>query len=156
PAPRAKVAVLAYPNPAGPRLAEDTKCLVLAQGNADSNGRIRFLLSRLSSDRFHHAMLAASAPGYALTCASFDPDAIRPDVTIRLEPEAPLKGRLIDLQGNPGVGVRVHLASLSVTNGSYLSEPADTTPVWPGSVTSDADGRFMLNGIGPNCTASLT
>jgi RNA polymerase sigma factor (sigma-70 family) len=156
PAPRAKVAVLAYPNSAGPRLAEDTKCLVLAQGNVDSNGRIRFLLSRLSSDRFQHAVLAASAPGYALTCAPFDPDAIRPEVTIRLEPEAPLKGRLIDLQGNPGVGVRVHLASLSVANGSYLSEPADATPVWPGSATSDADGRFMLNGIGPNCTASLT
>src|SRR5207248_1382831 len=111
--------------------------------------------SRLSSDQFHHAVLAASAPGSGLTCASFDPDAAKPEVAIRLEPEAPVKGRLIDLQGNAGAGVRVHVASLSIVNGAYLSEPADPTPVWPGSVTSDAEGRFTLRGIGRSCTARL-
>ena len=70
----------------------------------------------------------------------------RSNQTITLQPERILRGRFIDLQGQPIAAV-----SLRVRQYNWLPyETAGEAPAWPGPVTTDGQGRFALRGTGPN------
>src|SRR5438874_5404966 len=85
-----------------------------------------------------------------------DGDAEQAGVTVRLPAEAPVHGRVLDLQGGAVAGVKVHVAWLAQENGHGLSEPAADLQFWPGPVTADKDGRFVLRGIGRGWNVALT
>ena len=147
----ARVAVLGYPKATGPRRADNVKNQVLAQTSSDSSGRFRLLIRRPSSDRFFLAEVVAASPGYGLRWEEFDPDAEKTEVTLRLENETPHRGRIVDLQGSPGAGVKIYLANLGLQTGRGLREPEIELPAWPGPVSTDRSGRFVFHGIGPSC-----
>jgi hypothetical protein len=144
----ARLAVLGYPKAVGSRRTDDVKNQVLAQTYSDSNGRFRLLIRRPSSDRFYLTEVVAASPGYGLRWEEFDPDAEKTEVTLHLENEAPYHGRVVDLQGSPGAGVKIHLGNLGLQSGRGLSEPEIELQVWPGPVSTDQNGRFVFHRIG--------
>jgi RNA polymerase sigma factor (sigma-70 family) len=129
---------------------------VLGQGKADAQGRFRLVVPRTSRRRHGTVTVLAGSQGHGLAPVPLKPDAKDPKVEIRLPREQVLKGRLVDLQGKPAVGVRVQLTRV---NGrlpgkyyaylSFQTVPKDLAP-WPKPVVTDAKGRFRLRGLGPD------
>jgi protocatechuate 3,4-dioxygenase beta subunit len=115
-------------------------------------------------------VLTAAAPGYGAGWLSIPPDDKRDDLTIRLVPDdVPITGRIIDLEGKPVAGASLRvlqvnaapdeglgrwLAAAKAAKGlslqleqEYLSR--ETVALSP-TVTTDAEGRFRLTGMGRN------
>jgi RNA polymerase sigma factor (sigma-70 family) len=143
-----------------------------AQGASEASGRFRFDAARVSSA--HHAQFGATAlaPGYGVGWVDLDPDEDQPSADIRLMPEQVIEGRLFDVHGQPVAGAVVSVSAIwrtlaptvlrqgqSVEN--HLEGPllwwgrVHDRPGWPKPVTTDADGRFNLHGIGRGVYARL-
>jgi len=113
-----------------------TRSQPLGSCRTDNAGRFRLTGPRGSpSLPYLSATLYAAAPGYGLVIQPIDQAAPRQTVTVELNPERAIRGRLIDLQGQPAAGVEVRTGDAQV-------------PVWPRPVLSDDKGRFYLRGLG--------
>ena len=63
-----------------------------------------------------------------------------------MDPERPIRGRLVDLQGQPARGVTLRIPKMSVRDVGYpLIESGSP---WPGPATTDDRGRFTFSGLG--------
>jgi RNA polymerase sigma factor (sigma-70 family) len=171
----------------------------LAQGVTDAAGKFSLKVRRPPG---FEAVTVASAPGCGL--GWHWPDG-KTEAEIRLRPEQVLRGRLIDLQGQPAAGVKLEVTRLGsrpprpggdyVLVESFLDRDADGwpdvwvagdgvlyvwgdtgklvarsgvvrwdarrggaqvlalpevpagLPAWPGAVTTDAQGRFVVRGV---------
>ena len=141
-------------------------------GASDASGRFRFDAARVSSA--HHAQFGATAlaPGYGVGWAELDPDEDQPSAEIRLMPEQVIEGRLFDVHGQPVPGAVVSVSAIWRTLApTVLAQGRDIEnhlegpllwwgrvhdgPGWPKPVTTDADGRFELHGIGRGVYARL-
>ena len=74
------------------------------------------------------------------------------DVTIKLEPESIVRGRLIDTQGQPAAGALVRpimVADMGTTLETLTTTdpPPYANPLIP-AVTTDDRGRFLIRGLG--------
>jgi hypothetical protein len=142
---------------------------VSATGQTDGEGRFRLAgpggysaaLPTLA------AAVIASAPGHGLTAQRLDHALARQDVTVKLQPERVVRGRLVDAQGKPAAGaeVRVHIPPYpeeevrgqhptaiesrlsSVLGSQYCCMPPEG-PFWPKPVVTDEQGRFFVRGLG--------
>jgi uncharacterized GH25 family protein len=147
----ALVGGLHHANRAGPQGSEQRP---LVEGKAGEDGRFRLQAPLLSADRYWALYLLASAPGQGLGMQRIDANAQRHDVALVLPREEPLRGRLVDLQGQPAAGVKVQLRTVhSPADGkdsvwAHFSQLAGK-PYAPGAVVSDGQGRFTLRGLGP-------
>jgi RNA polymerase sigma factor (sigma-70 family) len=127
------------------------------------------------------ATVVAVAAGFGLGIQEFPGNrSQRTDITIRLVKDVPLTGRVLDLQGKPIAGVAVRVQGLHAPRRGDLAEfvkglkeqkelfpPLNNlfglTGGWMGRdvgtlfppVTSGADGRFALHGIGGERVADL-
>jgi RNA polymerase sigma factor (sigma-70 family) len=161
---------------------------VLGGGKTDEEGRFSLKVARTSSARNWGADVLAAAPGYGLGWESFDPDAERPEATVRLGPEQIIRGQLRDLQGQPAARVplqvvriarvqaaeeriaRMRAAERERAEGNALQmrkdvslrnedislqEPLDDLPLWPGAVTTDEEGHFVIRGVGRGMSLTL-
>jgi protocatechuate 3,4-dioxygenase beta subunit len=81
---------------------------------------------------------------------TLDHAATRHEVTIALEPERLVRGRLIDLQGQPAAGVKVHLLRPDPAFGAFWFDRSleGLLPFWPRPTTTDDKGRFLVRGLG--------
>jgi protocatechuate 3,4-dioxygenase beta subunit len=130
---------------------------LVAQGKADAEGRFRLTTPGLSPDAFwEHSSVLARASGYALGQEYIDLDA-RKEVEVRLNSEQEVRGRLVDLQGQPAAGVKVqvvtirgHLSSKQDNFAALRRERPKGQGVWPAPVITDAQGRFVLHGLRPD------
>ena len=112
----------------------------------------------------------ALAPGYGAGWVELDPDDDQPTADITLRPEQVIHGRLFDLQGRPVPDVTLSVASIRRV---LPADPAtgrrtlrwrrltrkteiNDFPAWPRPVTTDAEGRFTLRGVGRDLRVSLT
>jgi RNA polymerase sigma factor (sigma-70 family) len=105
----ADVAILAW----RPKRAGETP-RVLAQARTDREGKFA-LKARRPSPEPYAAVGVASAPGCGLAWHPTLPDA---KAEIRLQPEEVVRGRLIDLQGQPAAGVKLEVTRLGSGRGS--------------------------------------
>jgi RNA polymerase sigma factor (sigma-70 family) len=144
----------------------------IVRATSDTDGCFRFRASRSEFDRW--TALVAAAPGYgpAWVDAHKPPQA---EQTLKLVTDAPIAGRIIDLQGRPIQGAVVKVESVQAAPGEDLT-PAfkawqgDASlglavlreylhrPGWagiPAEVTTDADGRFRITGVGRERLAVL-
>jgi RNA polymerase sigma factor (sigma-70 family) len=103
---------------------------MLGRGKADANGKFRLTVARTSSLRSFGLYVWAISKDSDLAVQSLDPDATRHEVTIKLNPPKTARVRLVDLQGQPVAGIKVHTSWNSVS------------PFLPGPVITDAQGRF--------------
>jgi RNA polymerase sigma factor (sigma-70 family) len=154
PVPGAQVAVVVVALPTGlPRtrdLRDTERNQVLGSARADALGnfRIEFPGSTRNRARFH---LFVGGSGWALARKYLGSGLPGEDTTVTLQPERVLRGRFIDLQGQPIAGVRVRV-------NEYTTAPFEAigdAPAWPTPVTTDEEGRFALRGTGPNATILL-
>jgi RNA polymerase sigma factor (sigma-70 family) len=109
---------------------------VLAQVRTDAEGKFVLKARRPSPDQYA-VVAVASAPGCGLAWHSSLPDA---KAEIRLQPEEVVRGRLIDLQGQPAAGVKLEVTRLGsgrtpgagryvlVSNDFDFDDPVDDDP----------------------------
>src|SRR5262249_9041154 len=120
-------------------------------------------------DVFAYLPVVAVAEGYGPDWTPMADGKRPPDnMTLRLvKNDVTVKGRILDLQGKPVVGAKIHLLRLAATveenlapflkasRSEYLPE-GQLTKVWidpslaglPKSVTTDAEGQFQMPGAG--------
>jgi RNA polymerase sigma factor (sigma-70 family) len=94
----ADVAVVAW----RPKRAGETP-RVLARARTDGEGKFALKARRPTAEEYA-AVAVVSAPGFGLAWHATLPDT---KAEIRLQPEEVVRGRLIDLQGQPAAGVRL-------------------------------------------------
>jgi beta-lactamase regulating signal transducer with metallopeptidase domain len=96
------------------------------------------------------AVLLVKFPGAGILVQKFED--VMSDVTLRLEPEVVVHGRLLTPSGKPAPGVRILLRGChdQDSKGMYVGFTAGEEMMpsyWPRSNPTDADGRFKLEGI---------
>jgi RNA polymerase sigma factor (sigma-70 family) len=137
---------------------------LLGQGQTNRDGDFRLTVPRTSSARNWAVDVVAARAGYGLGWQPFDPDAEAPAVSVRLRPEQALRGRLIDLEGQPAAGVKLRLDSVrnvSKKDGNdgsaiiSLSDPRECPAFWPEPGATDKDGTFAVRGIGRDMAVTL-
>jgi RNA polymerase sigma factor (sigma-70 family) len=120
---------------------------VLKKGSADRDGRFRLTAPRHSSGEGY---ILAGKPGYGLSQQILNPQAERQETVFKLPPEQPLRGRLLDLQGQPAAGVQVAVTRIGARDDVSLSAPPEGLPLWPKPATSDSEGRLTIAGLPRN------
>jgi RNA polymerase sigma factor (sigma-70 family) len=105
---------------------------ILARTKTDGEGKFRLSGARPAPFRLFGKYAWAIGKGARLTTQELDPGAARQEITLKLFPERFVSGRLVDLQGQPVAGLKVHTTH----------EPRP--PFRPGPVSTDARGRFTL------------
>jgi RNA polymerase sigma factor (sigma-70 family) len=132
---------------------------LLGQGRTDDAGRFRLSVPRMGPATYRQAWLVAACPGYGLNWHEIAPNLPRAEADLRLFPEQIVRGRFLDLQGQPAAGVKVQVRILQRPgkNGrtDILPLPEGGCPLGPPAATTDAHGRFALRGLGGNMTATL-
>jgi RNA polymerase sigma factor (sigma-70 family) len=133
----------------------------LAAGKTDPEGKFRLGATGLSKAAYWEVVLLARAPGHGLMQERLDAKPGGVTVNLSLPGERVLRGRLVDLQGQPaaGVKIRLELANGKLPSGKhaylYLQRTPDGERYWPGAVVSDAAGRFRLGGLPAGCDLTL-
>ncbi len=149
----AAVAVFGFPHRARSGADHSNPHQVIGQATADGVGRFRMLLPRTSSTSFLNLDVIAGAAGFGMGWQPLNPDAVAPEVEVRLRPEQVVRGRLVDIQGQPAAGVEVAVIHLAVQSDAgaggvgFWNAPSNFQP-WPATATTDARGDFLLHGVG--------
>ncbi|HEX4072631.1 MAG TPA: M56 family metallopeptidase [Planctomycetaceae bacterium] len=117
---------------------------------------IRFPRKKRDDGLVVGVFLAAWAPGVGIEWTGMGrrrPDSTEP-VVLKLVPEVPVHGRIVDLEGRPLRDVRVKvLRQMSTKTSAYPVSTFDDESQPP--VRTDRDGRFVLGGIGADRGALL-
>src|SRR5262249_27509018 len=152
PAAGAQVAVVAHRTRPTDTTGQREERLGLTQ--ADGEGRFRLQVRRTASTMDRGVNVLAARAGLGLGWQALHPHAESPEVTVRLHPEQPLRGRLVGLEGQPAAGVKLYLAYVA---GKDTREDRDQVwfaglherwEPWPAPVTTDEQGRFVVRGVG--------
>ncbi len=156
PVAQARVAVLADRRArAGDRDGRHRNILV-GTAAVDANGRFSLDVDGLPGERLERLTLLASAPGRALTAAALKPGDVLHEATVTLEPERPVEGRLVDIQGQPASGVVVRVAKIDGNPPLVRYDGKGQPILWPSAATTGADGRFRILGLGAGAGAAAT
>jgi RNA polymerase sigma factor (sigma-70 family) len=127
---------------------------------ADRDGRFRLPLTHAASGAPNSVQVVATAPGYGIAWQSYNPNDRKEDLVFRLSPEQVVRGRVVDLQGAPAAGVRLRVREVrqrgrrEPRNWPLWAIPKEF-PLVPAPLTTDAQGRFELHGIGPDRTVAM-
>jgi RNA polymerase sigma factor (sigma-70 family) len=147
--------------------------VLLGQGAAGADGHFRIEASPASSSRFSdiYALAGASGPGSGFGSVRLHVDAEQPAAEIRLRHDQVIRGTLVDVNGQPAAGVEIGVsgvygASPTADGGRFdcpgpgrgyvWSGSPEGIRAWPKAVTTDAQGRFALAGIGRGLSVSLS
>ncbi len=127
----------------------------------------KFRVTALIIDPLGRTFVVAHAPGYGIEFVDRDKSSKNEPVTLKLPPDLPITGRLVNTEGKPVAGARVMVAGVQVPKeeslDTYLNAwkknwrdalsfgmRAAFLPAEFGtsSTVSDKDGRFRLSGAG--------
>jgi RNA polymerase sigma factor (sigma-70 family) len=114
----------------------------------------------------------AVAEGFGCDWARIDPEAGSAELTLRLVKDVPVSGRILDQEGRPVVGAKVHLVSVQGYPGEDPKDALAALPKaewfpsgakrWSGPLPGQArvvnigeDGRFRMSGLGGNRFVTL-
>jgi RNA polymerase sigma factor (sigma-70 family) len=133
----------------------------LASIRTDREGKFRLDATGVSPAAYWQAILVARASGHGSNQLYLP---LRPDsVTTKLElpGERVLRGRLVDLQGQPAAGVTVRLTGAhgKMRADKFITLYQQHSPAeegyWPRPAVSDASGHFRLEGLPAGCDFTL-
>ncbi len=110
---------------------------------SDADGTFRLEVERAEKE-FH---VVAVAPGLSVGCGNYSPENPGP-LTIKLRPEAQVKGIVLDHNKAPLPGAKVTLLSVSPRGDQDLEERVWVGYDGPVNVTTDEQGRYGLEGLG--------
>ncbi|HEY2837999.1 MAG TPA: M56 family metallopeptidase, partial [Pirellulales bacterium] len=136
---------------------------ILAEVVSDPSGEFTLQFAPTSEKSHRGANVLARADGLALGWTKIEPDVKETKITIKLQPEEPIRGRLVDIDGKPASGVSYTVRSLIARTksedlnweGSVGYKFASPQAVWFAPASSDAEGRFVIHGIPPGYGVSL-
>ena len=132
---------------------------VIGQATADGVGRFRMLLPHVSSTNFLHLDVIAGAAGLGMGWQDLKLDVLAHEVEVRLSPERVVRGRLVDIQGQPAAGIAVSVVQLAAKlygpGGVGFWNAPQNLPPWPAAAITDAQGRFLLHGVGRGVAVEL-
>jgi hypothetical protein len=133
---------------------------VLAHGRADTDGKYRLSVARAALADYRAFYAIAGKAGHGLAWAPAELQMPSQETLVRLAPEKVVRGRLIDVQGQPAVGVRVSVLTLSGSAGKDSAVIANVSsldgfPAWPGPATTGKDGKFTIAGLNPDLDGNL-
>ena len=128
---------------------------VLGEAQTDADGRYQFELEKVSSKTHLYPKLIARASGSAVAWKSLNLDAADTEASFELQPEQPITGRLVDIEGQPAAGVQVRVAGItprvagdqSSSEGVGFFEARQLPAAWPHPIVTDDKGRFTIGGI---------
>jgi RNA polymerase sigma factor (sigma-70 family) len=143
----------------------------LAEGQTDRQGNFRLLVPRKPLANYAKLYVVAGkienglvlenilleASGAAKTSGTVP----NSETVLRLPAEKIIRGRAVDLQGQPIEGVKVQVASLGLGKSRALGSVTfswslrETFPLWPSEAVTDKDGRFIVHGLSPSLWATL-
>ena len=126
---------------------------LVARSTSDAEGRFRLAVPQ-PLPVFRHALLVlARAPGHGIGWATVDSQGTPAEAEVRLLPEGTIAGRVVDLQGGPVVGLKIHASRLTRRKGDGW----ETLPLPDDAVTATTDdrGRFAFPSIGRGLGAHL-
>ncbi len=168
PVPNASVMVYARSVAAGRGISDRFYPTEIGRATSDDSGRFRLDAPRTSSSRHTDFGAVALAPGHGTGWAVLDPDSDVPTADVALRPEQVIQGRLFDLQGQAARGVKLSVTAIrrvlpkrpntvreEFEGPTFWWAHPDDLPGWPSPVTTGADGRFTLHGVGPGLRVSL-
>jgi RNA polymerase sigma factor (sigma-70 family) len=140
------------------------------RATSGNDGRFRFSVSRSdlarseSASERGHPQVLAGAPGYGPDWVALDGSGPVSGLTLRLVKDVPINGRILDPEGKPVGGAKLRVWFVSVPRGDdlggYLEEAKKgygypfakhwqgPLPGQPRVLTTGADGRFRLTGVG--------
>ncbi len=127
----------------------------LAEGKTDANGRYQLSVVGASSKTHSYANVIARKDGHAIAWRQLNLDAPTTESSLTLAPDEPIRGRLVDIEGQPAAGVRLAIRSImkKTNDAAPLEEGVgyqggDHVPLaWLPPITSDEDGRFTITGV---------
>ena len=141
----------------------------LGDTRTDHAGRFRLDMPRTTAARHSNFGAIALAPGFGPGWLRLDADAADPSADITLLPEQVVHGRLFDVQGKPVPGVRLSVQSIRRAGRAERAQPLGgfagvfyslekvvDIPAWPRPVTTDAEGRYTVRGLGRDLEASFS
>jgi beta-lactamase regulating signal transducer with metallopeptidase domain/uncharacterized GH25 family protein len=126
---------------------------VLAEGVTDEHGQYELRLAGATSKTHAYASAIARKDGVALAWKQINLAADKIDAPLELPQEETIRGRLIDLEGQPAAGVHISVQGVIARNENISAEQGvgyngDNAPAaWLPSVVSDEQGRFTLRGV---------
>jgi RNA polymerase sigma factor (sigma-70 family) len=160
PVPGADVALVVWPHQQPQEGHVVPRPEAWGQAQADGEGRFRFtvrwsLPPRFYATRMYGAAVMASARGYGLGWhfLRFDfeksvPFVFPPDTPVQLQPEQVLRGRLIDLQGQPVAGAQLEVVRLGKKAPRYggfgTAEGDEAIRTYAGTLPFGQGGRIQL------------
>jgi RNA polymerase sigma factor (sigma-70 family) len=134
----------------------------LGRDRADADGKFRLTVPRLPpTPSWRKVRLLAAADGFGLAWKWIDHKAESVDAEIRLPAEQVIRGRVVDLQGEPVAGGKVHVTEMThkpakgEKNEGTLGVPEEGLPLGPAAATVDARGDFTLRGLGANLSVEM-
>jgi RNA polymerase sigma factor (sigma-70 family) len=135
----------------------------LAHGRTDGDGRFRLSVARTVLAGYRSAYVIAGKAGHGLAWARAELQMPSQETLVRLTPEKVVRGRLLDLQGQPAAGVRIRLTGLHFSDKSARKDgsvsvfvyPPEGFPAWPGPATTGKDGKFTLASLNPDLGGAL-
>jgi RNA polymerase sigma factor (sigma-70 family) len=152
----AQVGVLSYPEQS---LGEEPtgKPFGFQVGKANETGHFQLRVPKSSPKPFVPRLAFAAAPGFGFGWRHLSPETNQPAVLIRLHPERIIRGRVLDVQGQPVAGAKVQATRAVFTpEGDFFFNPwADQGADWPEPVRTDAQGRFVVRGVGRDVQIDL-
>jgi hypothetical protein len=165
PIPDAKVAVMGFVQPLYRGNVGNRGHETLGTGETDKDGHFRFDCVAESAIRFPLRQVLASAAGHGLGWQHLKLGNDNADMVVKLPSEQVIRGRLIDLQGQPVKGGELHVAAVApakedsphgATPPAFgFANPPKRLDLWPAPLTTDAEGRFVVHGLGRNMSVTL-
>jgi RNA polymerase sigma factor (sigma-70 family) len=128
---------------------------VLGRTRTDDRGNFRLRVPRSQSVQKLPVLpgqLIARGKGFGLGLHGLKLDADQKGVVVRLTREQVLRGRFLDLQGEPVKGLKLLCLGVVEERKSGVvgvMRPATRLVWWPGPLVTDARGRFAVHGVGP-------
>ncbi len=151
PVPNALVAAFGSPKNPGEDDVRDN--FALAEGETDAQGNYRLELTEVNSRTHIGGFLIARKPGKAMAWKQLNFDDRSAELSLSMENEVPIRGRLVDLEGQPAAGVELRITS--VCKSTPNRQPSVFAPfgfekaptAWLPKIQSDPTGRFVVHGV---------
>lgn len=136
--------------------------VVLVTGTTQADGSFELSFESPASQNYKYPHLIARAEGMAIQWKRFDLNALATDVSLELQAESLLRGRLVDIEGQPAADVELRLESvMEPMRDEKFPERAigfsgdPQPPAWPRAFRSDKEGRFAVPGVPEGCGVFL-